>query len=112
MQFTLVAAALFAGLAAASPSERRANEVRNGGAYLRFWAAAENIHEQTFPIDGLTYPVNSVLSFTSISSHIPPNAYCSSYGIDGSVTYLTGDTTDRPIGPPQVQTTVRCAYYY
>ena len=112
MQFTLFAAALFAGLAAASPAERRANEARNGGAYLKFWAAANNIHEQYFAIDGQEYPVYSDLSFTSISSHIPPNAYCLAFGIDHSVTYLSGDATDVPIGPPQVQKTVKCQYYY
>ena len=108
----MIAAALFAGLAAASPSERRANsevEARNGGAYLKFWAAADNIHEQYFPIDGAAHPVYSDLSFTSISSHIPPNAYCISYGIDHSQTYLSGDATDVPIGPPQTQTYVVCS---
>ena len=112
MQFTLFAAALFAGLAAASPAERRANEARNGGAYLRFWAAADNIHEQYVPIDGTEYTVYSDLSFTSISSHMPANAYCQANGIDGSVTVVHGDSPDVPIGPPQVQKTVMCKYYY
>jgi hypothetical protein len=114
MQFSIIAATLFAGLVAASPAERRAAaaEARTEGVSLTYWAAAENIVNVWVPIDGASHPVPSDLSFTRISSNSPGNHYCVSEGIDGARTYIQGDEKDVPIGPPQVQTGVTCYYHY
>lgn len=107
MKFFTAAATIFAGLAAAAPSNRAA---RTDTVQLEFWAAAENIFTVDVPTDGSYTVVSSDLSFTRISAYSTGNTICHSYGVDGSDTVLYGSAQDVPIGPPQEQTYATCQY--
>ncbi|POS78077.1 hypothetical protein DHEL01_v203530 [Diaporthe helianthi] len=105
MKFFIAAATLFAGLAAAAPSNKAA---RTETVQLEFWAAAENTFTVDVPTDGSYTTISSDLSFTRISAYSTGNTVCHSYGVDGSDTVLYGSAQDVPIGPPQEQTYATC----
>ncbi|KAH8775536.1 hypothetical protein F5883DRAFT_260426 [Diaporthe sp. PMI_573] len=107
MKFITAAATLFAGLAAAAPSDKAA---RTDTVKLEFWAAAENTFTVYVPTDGYSTVISSDLSFTRISAYSTGNTVCHSYGVDGSDTVLYGSAQDVPIGPPQEQIYATCAY--
>lgn len=104
MKFIAAATALFAGLAAAAPSDKAA---RSQYVTLEFWAAADNTYALSVPVNGGEVTVSSDLSFSHITSYSSGNTVCTAYGIDGSVTELDGsEVVD--IGPPQVQLSAVC----
>jgi len=58
-----------------------------------------------FPTNGQVVAISNVLSISHISS--PGGASCTFYGIDGSVTKVTG-TELVDVGPPQTQISGSC----
>ncbi|KAH8880791.1 hypothetical protein GQ53DRAFT_754770 [Thozetella sp. PMI_491] len=111
MQFlTIAATALFSGMALAAPAT--ANTVASRQNYPSIPVTFNGAADASFTIvvtgNAQPVPIENPLSITSISMEGRASFWCTSYGIDGSVTQLVASEQDVPVGPPQTQVSIVC----